>query len=432
MPAGEEAAPARRLEAAPARRLEAASVGQRMLWLIERGGGRRGQLNYPLLVRLRGELERDRIAGAVHQLVIRHETLRTTLARRGGLLTQLIHEPGPVPVAWVEIAGEDELARRIRRECTDPVDPSRSPLRVTAWTLGDRDRVVCLNMHHLATDAWSCRVLAEDLLHLLTASTPLPRVGWQYRHFVRWQRHETTAERLAGERRYWQDRLDGASPVALPPVAAAPADAGNRTIHIDLDRGRTEALHALARREQTTLFTVLLALFYAALRQETGQLDLAVAAPFANRTRPEVMRSVGFFATMLILRTRLLPADSLGALVRRTRHTVNEAIANQGVGYYELPAAADATGWGRLGGVVFQLLPDLSAAPATPGGLAAEVLPPDIAGRFDLELTAIPHRAGLRALLQYAPDRVDEAVAKRLAASYGAAVVGAAAGNAPG
>jgi hypothetical protein len=407
---------------------EAASVGQRMLWLIERSGGRRGQLNYPLLVRLRGELDPALIPPAVQQLVIRHETLRTTLARRQGLLTQLIGEPAPVPVTWVQVAGEEELARRIREESSDPVDPSRSPLRVTVWTLGDRDRVVCLNMHHLATDAWSCRVLAEDLLHLLTTPAPLPRVGWQYRHFVRWQRRETTAGQLARERGYWQDRLDGAQPVALP-EPAVPQPAGNRTIQIDLDRGGSDALQALARREQTTLFTVLLALYYTALHQETGQLDLAVAAPFANRTRPEVMRSVGFFANMLILRTRLSPSGDLAGLVRATRTTVNEAIANQGVGYYAVPAAnLDAGGWGRLAGVVFQLLPDLPAAPAIAGGLAAEVLPPHIAGRFDVELTAIPHRDGLRALFQYAPDRVDEAVAQRLAANYEAAIVGVAAG----
>jgi hypothetical protein len=103
-------------------------------------------------------------------------------------------------------------------------------------------------------------------------------------------------------------------------------------------------------------------------------------------------------------------------------------MAHQGLGYYSLPAATDsAGGWGRLAGVVFQLLPDLPAAPAGGSGLAAEVLPPHIAGRFDLELTAIPHRDGLRALFQYAPDRVDEVAVKRLVAGYEAAVAAVAA-----
>jgi hypothetical protein len=405
----------------------AASVGQRMLWLIERRGGRRGQLNYPLAVRLRGELDPARIPHAIHQLVIRHETLRTTLVRRRGLLTQLIHQPEPVPVAWFDVADEDDQARRIRQESTDPVDPASSPLRVTVWTLSDRDRVVCLNAHHLATDAWSCRVITEDLTHLLTEPTPLPRAGWQYRHFVQWQRRETTAQRLAAEREYWLGQLRGARPIALPPPVAAPEGAGNRTVQVDIARRPADALHALARREATTLFTVLLGLYYATLHRETGQLDLPVAAPFANRTRPELMRSVGFFANMLILRTRLSPADGLAELVRRTRRTVHEAMAHQGVAYYSLPGGAGGSDWGRLAGVVFQLLPDLPAAPSRQG-LRVEVLPPHIGGRFHLELTVIPHHDGLRVLFQYAPDRIDQAVAERLAAGYEAAVAGVVAG----
>jgi non-ribosomal peptide synthetase component F len=140
------------------------------------------------------------------------------------------------------------------------------------------------------------------------------------------------------------------------------------------------------------------------------------------------MRSVGFFANMLILRTRLSPDDGVADAVRRTHRTVHEAMAHQGLGYYSLPSAGDdAGGWGRLAGVVFQLLPDLPAAPVGGSGLAAEVLPPHIAGRFDLELTAIPHRDGLRALFQYAPDRVDEVAVKRLVAGYEAAVAAVAA-----
>jgi hypothetical protein len=413
---------------------EPASVGQRMLWLIQRQRGQYGQLNYPLLLRLRGDGNQEGLSSAIDRLVARHETLRTTLARRHGLLTQLVHEPAPVPITRVDtgpLSGE-ELERLIRAEATNPVDPSDSPIRVTVWHLDDRHRVLCLNTHHFATDALSCRILTEDVMRLLGTAAILPRIAWQYRHFVRWQRRETTVQRLREEYEYWRRQLAGAEPVPLAaaappgfappgvaPTGVAPVEASpNRTIHVALDRAASGALHTVARTGQTTLFTVLLAIYYAVLHRETGALDLSVAAPFANRTRPEIAGTVGFFANMLILRTRLTPGIGFAELVRRTHRTVHEAQAHQSVAYYAVPGAGDrATDWARLAGLAFQLLPDLPG-PVAPHGLEVEVLPPHIDGRFDFEITAIPHGGGLRVLFQYAPPRIDDGTATGLAAAY--------------
>jgi hypothetical protein len=410
---------------------EHASVGQRMLWLIERHGGRPGQLNYPLVLGLRGPVGQADLQRAVDTLVARHEALRTTFGRRQGLLTQLIHEPEPVPIdaVVIEPGSAAGLRPRISAEIATPIDPARSPLRVTLWTLGPAEHVLCINAHHLVTDAWSCRILVEELVLLLGGAPGLPRIGWQYRHYVQWQQRQTTAVRLKADREYWQQRLDGARPPALPPASPPPPgrsatageggaarEGGEGTIEFDIGREPWERLQQFARAEHTTPFAVLLSIYYLLIRRETEDLDLAISSPFANRTRTEVMRTVGFFVNMLILRTGLRPGSRFTDLLRSTSTTVAEALEHQGFPYFLPPGQTRQPDARRVEDFVFQMLPGLPPATVV-GELQVEVLPPMVASRFDLELTVIQRQdEGLRAVLQYAPDRIDQAVAQRLAA----------------
>src|SRR5215831_17982399 len=162
-----------------------------MLWLIDRHRGDQGALNYPVLARARGPLDAGALAAALDAMVARHETLRTTFARRRGLLTQLVHEPSTVPIAERSVSA-GALHDALTAEFGERVDPTVAPLRATLWRLAPDDHVLCLNVHHLVTDAWSCGILLDDLLQTL-AGASLPRVGWQYRHYVRWQRGQLAA-----------------------------------------------------------------------------------------------------------------------------------------------------------------------------------------------------------------------------------------------
>jgi hypothetical protein len=415
-----------------------ASIGQRMLWLISRGQEDHGQLNYPLLIRLRGPLRSGGLTGALDQLVVRHEALRTTLVRREGLLTQVIHEPAPVPVTDVVLHPEADvdgtLQRCVRQESLTPLDPATAPVRVTRWVLDPQHVVVCLNAHHLVTDAWSSRILTEDLRQLLTDSTGLARVGWHYRHFVQWQRRRSTAERLQADRAYWHRQLADLPPPALAPnrgraagdgrgTAAEPgggtaSGGGRRTVRVDIDAGTTDRLRAVAGGERSTLFTMLLAAYHAVVARETGRSDLAVATPFANRTRVEVQRTVGFFVNMLILRTQVHPDLSLAGLLSRVGRTVGEASAHQGLAYYALSIPDISAAVGGAGWATFQMLPELPP-PAACGDLQLEVLIPETAGRFPLEVAVSPHHGGLRVLCQYAPDLVDGETGNRVLTGYG-------------
>lgn len=403
-------------------REEPASVGQRMLWLIDRHRGGEGALNYPVLARVRGPLDTADLADALARVVARHETLRTTFARRRGLLTQLIHEAAAVPIAERDLAAAPDPAAALREglaaEMGERVDPTVAPFRATLWRTAPDDRVLCLNVHHLVTDGWSCGILLDDLLHALRGGPAQPRVGWQYRHYVRWQRSQLAADRLRPHRDYWRERLADLQFSALPLREDQGGPAGRSgTARAAIGGAVTAGLRSVARAHGTTLFTVMLAAYYALLHRFTGQTDVAIASLFANRTRPEVMRTVGFFANLVILRARFERGATFAGLLRRAHATVAEAQLHQHLPYYLLSQEELRVDDRRADEVVFQLLPEIPA-PVAVGPVQVEVLLPEVASRFDLELAVVPRAGGLDVLLQYSRRRVDDAWAAGFVAAY--------------
>lgn len=400
-----------------------ASPGQRILWLIHHFKGAHGQLNYPLLLHMRGPLNEERLQQAVNALVKRHEALRTTFGRSQGLLVQLIHEPAPLTITTtrVEPASELRLRQAISAETGHSIDPTTTPVRVTLWRLGPREHVLCVNTHHLLTDAWSCRVVLEELLLLLGGYADLPRQMWQYRHFVQWQRRRSVIDRQKADREYWNRQLTGVKAPALayrtdqtlPPGAS-------RTVTAELEVGSADwaRIQQIARAEQTTPFTIMLSIYYALLYRESGDTDLAVSSPFANRARSEVMRTVGFFANMLVLRTSLTAGSTFAHLVRSTRATVNAALAHQAFAHF-LPSAGRRPATERpVENVVFQMLPALPP-PAKIGDLEINVLPPNIDSRFDLEFCVLPHHGGgAGILIQHSVEQLDNEISKRLLSGF--------------
>lgn len=406
-----------------------ASIGQRLLWLLDHYRGADGALNIAVLFRLRGALDVLALAAAVNQLSHRHEALRTTFAGRGRLLTQLIHDPEPLAVVQRDLCRADDpeaaLQQAVREELRTRIDLGSWPLRVTLWRVAAREHVLCLNMHHLVTDAWSCGVVSRELGLLydrLVAGGPEPpRVDWQYNQFVEWQQQTLVGDRLRGHEDYWRRQLQGGQLPSLParatrlePGATRPAE---RIERVAIEPPVVRALQQLARSHRTTLFAVMLALYYALLHRLTGQNDLAVASLLANRLRPELRYTVGFLANMVVLRTRFEPAASFPDILQATRATVIDAFVHQELPYQLLPL--DTMHANALLDVVFQMMAepthqlqvaDLQVEPMdAPDGLVS---------RFDLDFALIPRRGGLEALLGYAPDRFDGAWAHDMASGY--------------
>lgn len=389
-----------------------ASIGQRLLWFLEHYRPDSASLNCPLVCKLHGRLDSAGLEIAINQLAQRHEALRTTLVRRGRALVQQIHAPAEMPVALRRLdVSSDPAATQARfrdaleTELRAPVDVSASPLRATLWRLGPDEHALCLNMHHLVSDAWSCGIVMQDLLKLIDAGpggdSALGPVRWQYSDFAQWQNAQLAAGAMRPHQDYWVKQLQGAQLVRLAPPVDPSVPRHMTVTTSDLDAATFSRLRRLARTERTTIFAVMLSVYYMLLHRTTGQKDLALASLFANRARPEVHSTVGFLANMIVLRALIDPQDQFIDIVRKVRGTVIGALMHEAIPTQMLPLKFAESG-GRVDDLVFQVLPTPPpGAKISARGLDLELYTPDSLGsRFGIELGLVPQHAGeCRAML---------------------------------
>lgn len=403
------------------------SVGQRLLWFLDRYRGDNGALNCPTMCRLRGRLDVAVLRGALDEVVARHESLRSDFAGAGTRLVQRVHDHRPVELVEVDLSGaaepEPALRAAIAAELRSRIDPA-APLRVTLWRVADRDHVLCLNMHHLVTDSWSCGVVFQDLCAALDRASGVAvdraEPGWQYREFVEWQDGVLSGDGLRAQQTYWHDKLAGMRLPELPVEPARPGGTSRQTAlrQAELGADTVAALRLLARACRTTMFVVLLTVYYLLLYRQTGQRDLAVASLFANRPRREVRRTVGFLANMVILRTLLDPGGTVDEAVQATHATVTGGFLHQALPYQLLSLTEVRDSTRRPDDVVFQMLAD-PVYTTTAGGVEIEVLVPDgVGSRFELELVLVPHDGGMRVLVFFDESRLAASFADELVEGF--------------
>ncbi len=407
-----------------------ASAGQRLLWFLDRHHGQGGTLNCPMVCRLTGPLDLARLTVAVGKLAARHESLRTTFTGAGRGLTQVVHDPGPLPLSRVSLDGPGAVGEALTVELGTRVDPVIWPVRVHLWQASSTEHVLCVNMHHLITDTWSCDVLLREVALCYSAAAEdgqvLPPPAWQYRHFALWQARQFRRPDFLRHQEYWRAQLTGAGPLDLPIGQARAVGARRRAEQSQIPDEVGAKLRELARVSGTTIFAVMLAVYYAMLCRATSQPDLSVSSLFANRAKPEVQNTVGFIANMLVLRARL-PADATFAdTVAVARRVVIGATAHQELPFHLLTQVTTRPGKLRLDDVVFQMLSQPLEASITAGDLEFTGMVPDVSGRFDFELALMPRGSGFAVKLFFSQDRVDPRWARAFLAKYVALAAAAA------
>src|SRR6185369_14381412 len=291
--------------------------------------------------------------------------------------------------------------------------------------LSDTEHVLLLTLHHIITDGWSLRVLFRELSTLYNRyargeDSPLADLPVQYADYAVWQRQYLQGEVLDQQLSYWRKQL-AAAPVllALPTDRPRPAV---QTYHgavetFELPAELSEQLKALSRHEGVTPFMTLLAAFYVLLSRYSGQEDLVVGSPIANRTRSETEPLIGFFANTLVLRADLSDKPSFRELLRQVRETCIEAYAHQEIPFEKLVEELQperSLSHQPLFQVLFQLLnasgeslslAELSSRAFNSGNQTAQ---------FDLTLTIVDGNKGLVGNLEYNTDLFNQATASRL------------------
>lgn len=405
------------------------SVVQRMLWVMDRFRHGSGVMNVPIIHRLRGPLDVERLDAAIRAVVQRHDALRSRIRHVGGRLVQVIEEGEPT-LEEVGPVGAGDLERRLAEVVAQDLDiATAQPLAATLVRIGPEDAVLVLTVHHLVTDAWSNAVICRDLAIAYNdptgGSEGLPPPSWQFADFLDWHR-----ERLAGptgdeHARYWAEQLDDA-PVAhlRPPPARGRSAPPSGQIRFTVEADVLARVDATAERCRTTPFVVLMAALHLVLQRYTERSETSIGSVFANRGRPETWDMVGFLANLVLLRTTTGQDAAPEEVIRQMQRTVLGALGHQEYPYMALPAdSGRSRSGGRPESVVVHMLPagrdaDFQVMPLT--GLGVEPMPwPEGPGsRFDMELLVRPRHDRLEGIFQFATDQYDREWVSALCADF--------------
>ncbi|HEY3579053.1 MAG TPA: amino acid adenylation domain-containing protein, partial [Pyrinomonadaceae bacterium] len=410
----------------------ALSYAQQRLWFLDQFEPGSAVYNVPAAIRLIGELDQAALERSLSEIARRHEVLRTTYPSVGGQPVQHIAPPSAVDLPLIELQGlkEEDKGSAVRElaaaEAARPFDLAHGPLwRTALMRLSEHEHVLLLTMYHIVTDGWSVGVLIHELTTLYEAysraeESPLPELKIQYADFAEWQREWLRGPVLEEQMSYWREQLAGSSGVLeLPTDHARSAVQSYRgaTQTIQFSEELTRGLRELSRREGVTLFMTLLSGWQTLLARYSGQWDLNIGTPIANRTRSEVEELIGFFVNTLVLRTELQPRMSFREHLLRVREVCLGAYAHQDVPFEmvveELQPERDM---GRS--PLFQVMFVLQNAPLGELQLPGLKLEPleveQQTAKFELTLTLMETDTGLVGWCNYRTELFDEPTITRL------------------
>ncbi len=329
------------------------SFAQERLWVLAQIEPESPAYNIATAVRLRGTLNLVALTTSFQRIVARHAALRTTVQTVEGQTVQVIAPHAPIEITRIDLsdlAGAEQDAALQERAATaarSPFDPTHGPLlRLVLLQLGDGEHVLLITMHHLISDGWSMRILAQEFTHFYRALAgghvpDLPPLPIQYSDFAHWQRSWLTGDPLAAQLAYWTEQLnDLPTLLKLPTDRPRPAmQSYNGAVHeFTVAAPQTAALRHLSRQENVTLFMTLLAAWQILLYRYTGQTKIAVGTPVANRNRVETEGLIGFFANTLVLRGDLSGNPTVRRFLEQVRAMALGAFAHQDLPFERLVA----------------------------------------------------------------------------------------------
>ncbi|WP_459546791.1 amino acid adenylation domain-containing protein [Nocardia sp. X0981] len=417
------------------------SPAQQRLWFLERFGGSGasgGAYNIPVVLRLRGPLDRVALVTALHRVQEQHETLRTVFREVGGTPTQVVLDIARAAVTLhTPQAGPEEYEAAIERFIAPGFDLATDiPLRAALFTVAPDEHILVLVVHHIAMDGWSLQPLAADVAAAYRAvrlgAGPQPDTDrLQYIDYTLWQREllgdeDDPHSLIRTQLDYWREALAG-----LPELLTVPADRPRPavpsyrggTVETRLDARVHRELRELAARHDVSLFMVLHAALAVLLHRLSGAGDIAVGSPVAGRGRPELDRMIGMFVNTLVLRTRVEPGERFTDLLETVRDTDLDAFGHAELPFERLvevlnPARSQAHH------PLFQVMLSVRDEPVRAlelPGLSIEVMDTDAGiAKFDLQFTLTECRTGGRApdgitvAVNYSSDLFDAPTAARL------------------
>ncbi|MBK8257158.1 MAG: hypothetical protein IPK82_31360 [Polyangiaceae bacterium] len=323
-----------------------ASFAQQRLWFLDQVDPGTAVYNIPQAFHLTGPVDIPQLGTSLQAVVDRHESLRTTFGQKDGAPLQLVSASVRLDLPVVDLRHLPkrerlpEAQRLADQEAREPFHLHKGPLiRASIIVLGEAEHVLLMNVHHIVCDGWSLALLFQELSELYRAGVEnrepaLPDIPIQYPDYTLWQRDHLQGEELDKQLAFWRERLAGELAVLeLPsdrPRPALPTFQGG-WIPFSLSADVARTLGSLARREGTSLYMTLLAAFKVLLHRMSGQAEVLVGSPIANRDRAEIENAIGFYTNTVIHRTNLADNPTFRALVARVKENALGVYANQDV-----------------------------------------------------------------------------------------------------
>ncbi|NVZ39569.1 amino acid adenylation domain-containing protein, partial [Pseudomonas sp. 21615526] len=412
------------------------SFAQERQWFLWQLDPQSTAYNLPMVLRLRGNLDLLALQQCFNQLIARHESLRTRFVQRDEGVSQNILAEAPLDIPLTVLAPQADIEAAItgfvEAQTGQLFDLNEGPLlRVSLLQIDGQDHILTFVQHHIVSDGGSIQLMVNELVQLYDAcqrgeTLVLPALPIQYADYAIWQRHWMEAGERERQLAYWCEQLGDEQPVlALPTDRARPAEQSYRgaRFEIALPHALSQRLRQLAQQEKATLFMVLLASFQAFLYRYSGQRDIRVGVPTANRNRVETEHLVGFFVNTQVLRAEVVGEQPFSVLLDQVRQAALGAQDHQDLPFEQLVEALHpqrSLSHAPLFQVMFN---HQRMAAAGTGALALQLPGLSIEGvawenrtaQFDLTLETYESDDGIAAALTYATDLFDALTIERLA-----------------
>jgi len=406
------------------------SFGQEGFWFLEQMRPGASQNNIPSAFYLYGKIDVKALMNSFRTLCTRHQILGVRFKVKNGAPTQTLDLTDLPSIVFRDFGTngflhDDALLQEIRKTTLQPFDLSSDHLiRAELWRLSDEKHVLVVTLHHIIADAWSVGVIVDEMLrHYSHYSTgrqeqKIEKLPIQYFDFAYWQR-QTASQRFESQIEYWRKQLSGATPfLDLPidrPRRQAPSFNGAHIL-FDIPKETTDALQATSRKFGVSLYMTLLAAFNVLLYRLSGQKDISVGSPLANRDIPGTEKLVGLFINTVVMRNKLDGDPTFTDFLSRVKETTLSAFSNKDVPIEKLVDALHPKR--KLShNPFFQVLFDFHNAPKLtidyPGVSIEPIEIESDSVKFDVVLSLELAENGLRGVWGYSTDLYDHSTAER-------------------
>ncbi|WP_122614321.1 non-ribosomal peptide synthetase, partial [Pseudomonas viridiflava] len=317
------------------------SFAQQRLWFLAQMEDANSAYNIPLGLQLTGQLDTRSLKRALERIVVRHDSLRSRFIQQEGEARVQAAPASVVPdLLWQDLRGQDEqaLQRVVREEAAQPFDLLDDlPIRGRLLCLAEDRHVLLLTLHHIVADGWSLGVFTRELTVLYRAFSqglddPLPPLALQYADYTLWQRDWLDGERMSHQSDYWHQALSGAPALlTLPTDRPRPArqDYSGASVAVRLDPRLCDDLKTFCQLHAVTPFMLFMGAWAVLLARLSGQSEVVIGMPVANRRRSEVEELIGLFVNTLAVRIDTSGEPDVSTLLARIKSQVIQAQEHQ-------------------------------------------------------------------------------------------------------